>query len=216
MQDVVFDSVPSLREFIATVESLPWSGRFTLIFRNHVDVYTHFSGRKIKKTDRLNRVMFFTSASGGTCYTIHRRTGYPVNLLPFSELARIIPEKTLTDEEARLQKIKQIVAIQRRIHPNAWDDLKLDPPEKFLSLGGPFSILRKFSETVIDALKDAFKYRWEYSHREFGLRRELSVETKVCKDGIFRAWFSSEYAGCANGCYYALINPTTAAFGEYD
>ena len=42
------------------------------------------------------------------------------------------------------------------------------------------------------------------------------VTRKIGKDGVFRAWFSSEYKGCGNGDYYLLINPTQAIFVEKD
>jgi hypothetical protein len=38
----------------------------------------------------------------------------------------------------------------------------------------------------------------------------------MCEDGVFRAWYSSEYAGCGNGQYYILINPHYASFMEPD
>lgn len=46
--------------------------------------------------------------------------------------------------------------------------------------------------------------------------RDFSVSINLYNDGSVQAWFSSEYAGCANGDYYLLLNPTTAIFYEKD
>ncbi len=221
MEQVIFvPPVQTTDDLASAIEPMlqEHRGRFTIAFRHPVPVYTNFTGRQRRRTvDRLPGVKFFhDSRTKALCYTVHNRHGFYLSDLPASEVLAVIPEREPSQDEARERKLREIRATQRRIHPNAWDDLKRDPPEKFLHLGRAFSIKGKFPEFVIDHLRDAFKYKWEYSHMEHGIRRDLSVSTKLGDDGIFRAWFSSEYTGCANGCYYVLINPTTAAFGEYD
>jgi len=56
----------------------------------------------------------------------------------------------------------------------------------------------------------------EFGHTKYGTKRDYSVRTRVGGDGKLEAFFSSEYAGCGNGDYYILINPTTALYVETD
>jgi hypothetical protein len=62
----------------------------------------------------------------------------------------------------------------------------------------------------------AFDQKKSLQYHRDGKRRDLSIETKLCEDGIFRAWYSSEYRGCANGDYYLVISPTQAIYYERD
>lgn len=73
-----------------------------------------------------------------------------------------------------------------------------------------------FNEAVLKELQEAIELKKNYGYGKRGTKRDYSVRTKICDDGVFRAWFSSEYAGCGNGDYYILINPTTALFVETD
>lgn len=65
MQNIVFDSPPSLQEVINAVEPIANSnrgGRYTLVFRNEVNVIVGFSGcRKVQRTRELPHVWFFRS-----------------------------------------------------------------------------------------------------------------------------------------------------------
>ena len=70
-----------------------------------------------------------------------------------------------------------------------------------------------------ERLKEAFESKTEFRwHRNaMGKQgRDLSISTRMCDDGIFRAWFSSEFPGCGNGDYYLLLSPTTAVYYERD
>lgn len=59
-------------------------------------------------------------------------------------------------------------------------------------------------------------YSWSHNTtRHSGRDLSLSIERSE-KDGLLRAWFSSEFKGYGNGDYYLLINPTTAIFCERD
>ncbi len=195
-------------------------GRFTLVFDQPVRVPTGFSGRHhTQEVSELKHVKFFTaSGTNSLAYTVWRRHGFMLWDLPIPHLRSVIAERQMTPDEQRACRLQEIAAILRRIHPNAWDDLRQKPPEAFLDQGGAFSIRSKFPdpEYVIGELREAFDQKKPVRFTSGRSRRHLSVETKMCEDGIFRAWFSSEYWGCGNGCYYLLINPTTAAFGEYD
>lgn len=86
-----------------------------------------------------------------------------------------------------------------------------------------YDIRKIFSENIIELIERAFRNKTDFHHSQSGgkdtintNRRDYSVELKLGEDGIFRAWFSSEYAGCGNGDYYLLLSPTTAVFSETD
>lgn len=124
----------------------------------------------------------------------------------------------------RAEKIRKLL---KRIHPNAWANLKAklsDSDEElekyFYQNLSPFNPLKKFKrydyERLLSQLEDAFANKTNFSFYQEGQRRKFNIETRLCQDGIFRAWFSSEYSGCANGDYYLLLNPKCASFGERD
>ena len=113
------------------------------------------------------------------------------------------------------------------IHDNLWENIK----ETLISSDYKSESLIKensgrkiktasmksiFPKWVCDGIKDAIENKTNFSYRMNGNRRDKSVEVRLCEDGILRAWYSSEYAGCGNGAYYLLINPYRAVFCEYD
>lgn len=57
--------------------------------------------------------------------------------------------------------------------------------------------------------KEDFRYGWESNY-------DVSIEGKMCSDGIYRGWFSLEFRGCGNGHYYLLVNEKQAVFAEND
>jgi hypothetical protein len=135
------------------------------------------------------------------------------------------PVVTAPETDYTKQRLKRAQSLLRRIDSRCWDDLRKRSSEQIVnefreSSLVPFNFIHRFprhlrlwiKEQVANAFaqKKAFRY-----HRE-GKRRDLSIETKPCEDGIFRAWFSSEYRGCANGDYYLVISPTQAIYYEAD
>jgi hypothetical protein len=167
------------------------------------------------------KVGLFISDRGIFCYTFGKRTGF---YFDSSQIESLISIEAVLPEETRAEKLKLVKSFANRIHPNAWANLREEinaDPGKALDRYGAMvtSIKSKFPDNVIDQLKEAFEKKEQYSYRQdpWGKKgRHLSVETKLCDDGIFKAWFSSEYPGCANGDYWLLINPTTAIFMETD
>lgn len=167
------------------------------------------------------KVMLFISTNGIFCYSFGKRTGF---YFDSHQIESLISIEAVLPEETRAEKLKLVKSFANRIHPNAWDNLreeiKSDPGKAFDRYGAMVtSIKSKFPDYVINQLKEAFekKEQYSYSQEAWGKKgRSLRVETKLCDDGIFRAWFSSEYPGCANGDYWLLINPTTAIFMETD
>jgi len=176
--------------------------------------------RKTMETQKA-KVTLFISTIGNFCYTFGKRTGF---YFDSSQIESLISIEAVLPEETRAEKLKLVKSFANRIHANAWDNLreeiKSDPGKAFDRYGAMVtSIKSKFPDYVINQLKEAFekKEQYSYSQEAWGKKgRSLRVETKLCDDGIFRAWFSSEYPGCANGDYWLLINPTTAIFMETD
>jgi len=133
-------------------------------------------------------------------------------------------------------QVEKVRKLANRFHPNAWDDQKaklLADPAHFHSAYGytVTSITGKFPDYVLEEIRHAFENKTNYSYRKDSpvfapthtwggtsnrAGRDQKVECKLCDDGIFRAWYSSQYSGCANGDYWMLVNPTTAIFKERD
>lgn len=184
--------------------------KIKVVFSQEVPV--RVNSRKVKRLKEM-RVKFFTgSSSGNFCYSFYKRTGYYLHYLDYTKIISVsIESKPSPDfEEQRKRFLK-------KFHPNVWENIRNNPDMiKSEYDMKTVNIKKKFPPTVINDLIHAFDEKKDYYFKMGGTRRDLSVETKNCDDGIFRAWFSSEFAGCLNGSYYILINPTTAAFREDD
>jgi len=141
------------------------------------------------------------------------------------------------------QLVKNAKRVLRALHANAWpnirknlegflageEELKSGNQEMLIGLKlvnpvtkmYPKKSYREESRTYLNIkLTEAFEDMKDYrDYRNADGRtggRDFSLSTKTCDDGIFRAWFSSEYRGCGNGDYYLLLNPKTAIFYEKD
>jgi ribosomal protein S21 len=162
-------------------------------------------------------VSFFRSTTGRFCYTFHRRTGFPVDGIDYRNVSSLSIEKR---DAVTGKEIERIKSLGRSIHPNAWNDLKKKIEEEPLSYRqyglARIDISRNFPARVIEELGQAFDLKQDYRYEKPGEKRDLTVSTKLCEDGVLRAWFSSEYSGCGNGAYYLLLNPRLASFCEYD
>ncbi len=202
----VRSAVEHLESLMGYDKPYKWQ-KIKVVFEEEVEVRK--DRRNVKKLTEM-KVNFFNSNRNFFCYTFHRASGFPVSSIPFRLITSLSIEVEKTKAEDTVAKI-----LNRR-HPNAWTNL--DPKSDSLKWQEhkTVSIKSKFPSYVIEELKDAFDNKKDYSHKKYGQKRDLSVETKLCDDGVFRAWYSSEYAGCGNGSYYLLLNPTTAAFREDD
>lgn len=179
--------------------------------------------RKVLTTESI-KVRLWLAAGGKIAYTFHRATGYPFSSIQdeggwpaWNKVISIENDKHGQRSASR----KKLQSIHRRIHPNAWSDLrekiKADPDNYLRNYQiRTTNIKSRFPATVIGNLRDAFENRTDYRYSKPGRVRDLSVSTKLDSDGVFRAWFSSEYPGHGNGQYWLLINPTTAALPEWD
>lgn len=192
-------------------------GRLILTFFEPVSLWYN---RRKTKTQKVHTFRLFTDKNtGDLCYTSSTRTGSFLHKDHISQLVSIEPEN-----KDLLSMVKKLA---NRIHPNAWEDLKEKlqiNPQQYLSNYGytVTSMSKKFPDYVLENIRRAFEEKSNYSYGEGGGYRErktgrdLKVECKLCEDGIYRAWFYSEFPGCANGDYWLLLNPTTAAFKERD
>jgi hypothetical protein len=206
---------PTIQEIKETVEILAYNmgygkdfpaQKIRVVFSEEVPV--RMNSRKVKKIKEM-KVKFFESTIGNFCYTFHLRSGYPLYMIDYSKIISLSIEKGPDIEKQRENFLK-------RFHPNAWDNIKRNPSRISEYDMKTVNIKRKFPINIIEDLQSAFEEKRDYSYKQYGEKRDLSVQTKMCDDGIFRAWYSSEFAGCLNGSYYVLINPTTAAFREDD
>jgi len=179
--------------------------KFRIVFDRPVSLQVN-SRKQISAEEAVVRLFMHGS---GLCYTFRKKTGYAFAPEHYTFLKSIEP--ILPDAKAESETLK-IKALANRIHPNAWSDLRekllADPGNYYKNYGYTVtSITRKFPSYVIDSIKDAFENKANYSYQTWpdgNKGRKLSVELKVCDDGIFRAWFSSEFPGCANGDYWLV------------
>ena len=194
-------------------------GRLRLTFVNPVSLTQN--RRKGSKPSKVHeKRLFVGKESGRLCYTTTARTGF---YFVDSEMERLIKIEPIIEEDV-VEKVRKLA---NRFHPNAWHDLKEDllaDPARYAKNYGytVTSITSKFPSYVIEDIKRAFEEKSDYSYeksnwdrRRENSGRDLKVQCRT-DGGIFKAWFTSEFPGCANGGYWILINPTTAAFKERD
>jgi hypothetical protein len=135
------------------------------------------------------------------------------------------PVTTTPETDPTIQRLKRAKTLLRRIDSRCWDDLRKRSPEQIAnefrdSSLVPFSFIHRFPRHlrlwIKEQVANAFDQKKAFRYHRDGKKRDFSIETKPCEDGIFRAWFSSEYRGCANGDYYLVISPTQAIYYEAD
>ncbi len=196
-----------------------YSGKYVITFSKPVPL---IHDKHNKKTYTSITVKLFISGNM-LCYTFYRRTGYSLFSQVFAEEIQSIEQAPPVDSKA--QRLKHAQSLLRRIDPRCWDDIRNRTPEQISqefcdSNLVPFNFIRRFKPYIRNYLKqqmqDAFENKKAFSYGQNGTKRDLKVDCKLCDDGIFRAWFSSEYSGCANGDYYLVISPTQAIYYERD
>lgn len=144
-------------------------------------------------------------------------SGYGIGTI----LDKIVRIRAVDDNKKPYDFEKDMERVRRATHPNLrdWVENKDGGIRKLGEYNGRFktrNIRRLFQPHIIEQLREAIEQKKDYKYTKHGERRDYSLSVKNCKDGILRAWFSSEYSGCGNGNYYILINPTTALFVETD
>lgn len=196
-----------------------YSGKYVITFNKPVQL---IHDKYHKKTYTSAEVKLFINGNM-LCYTFYRRTGYSLFRQVFADEIQSIERVAPVDSKAK--RLKHAQSLLRRIDPRCWDDIRNRTPEQVSqefcdSNLIPFNFIKRFKpyirEYIKEKMQDAFENKKVFSYRQEGTKRDLSIETKLCKDGIFRAWFSSEYSGCANGDYYLIISPSQAIYYERD
>lgn len=192
-----------------------YESKVKVIYKEPSTIYSRGKHRSTKSTD----VKFFLSYDS-VCYTTTGRTGFYVDKMSFQNVKELLlKDRSVFRAEIEEKNEKKKVSQFKRVLKERYDDVTWSNLNKnSFEPGSRFYDITKcnFPSFVYRELEQAFKNKKSYHYKEYGDRRDFSVETKMSEDGIFRAWFSSEYAGCGNGQYYLLLNPKIAIFCEND
>lgn len=219
----IFTSEPSENElsevldecFKVKAEKNDFSSKIRFTFNKKVRIL--LLNRHYVDTKEIE-LKIFKAQNGRYCYTNYKngRYGSYVYYLPTENLVSItMDDKETFDWDEKALKMKGM------FHENLWNSLKekLDGTylkENLYRNTSMVNIKNKFPAYVINQLTEAIEEMKDYSYQTYGEKRDLSVQVSKGDDGELRAWFSSEYHGCANGDYWILVNPTTAMFRETD
>ena len=217
IKDTLSLGAAKLEEIITLLEGKKLGQYLRISFTEPVS----FGIRHYKK-ENVKEVVFKTAfVKDGNIYVNTRscHSGYSISqMIGYKNLSLVdkveLVHRDATDKKYTFEDVK------KRLYKDTWEDLTekdfhwhLEPdsmtPIRFTSIKG------KFSPAILEQIKLAFENKTEYKKRVYGIQRDLSVDIQV-KDGKIKAWYSSEYAGCGNGDYYLLLNPTTAVFMEND
>jgi hypothetical protein len=135
------------------------------------------------------------------------------------------PVQAISKTDPTQIRLKRAKSLLRRIDARCWDDIRKRSPEQIVAEFRdsnliPFNFINRFPRHLRPWIKEqvanAFEQKKVFQYHRNGKRRDLGIETKLCEDSVFRAWFNSEFRGCANGFYYLVISPTQAIFYERD
>jgi hypothetical protein len=185
-------------------------------FRKPSNVYHRRSKKTIQVTEYNCR--YFISTNDELCYTQTARTGLYVSYMDWQSIDRIEmvnrehPEEISKKED---RKEKQWNRINKaRYDEQTWSNLDKD---SFPDGGDRFFYISKiFDESIIKRIVEAFEKKEEFRFTRSRTKRDFSVSGRMCENGIYKTWFSSEYSGCGNGDYYLLLNPRVAVFYQKD
>lgn len=174
-------------------------------YRNKNHIKTEFQCRFFDSDNRL-------------AYTPSGRSGWLIHDMSYHLVERIVVRHRDHEEIQSAEMIKQEKLWKRiskaRYDEQTWSSLTKD---SFRENRHPFFYIKKvFDSYDMNRIKKGFENKETFHIHKEGKDRHWTAEGKVCEDGIYRGWFSSEYSGCANGDYYYLLNPTTAVFCETD
>lgn len=196
------------------IESEKYSyGKPLVTYREPAMVYSRNKRREVNSYSCT-----FFMHEGSLCYTPTGRSGWYIHDMSFQKVDRI--EVFHESHPERLSKKQDVQdALWRRIQRErfnevTWSDLEKD---SFRENSHPFYYIKKvFNQWDMDHIQKAFEEKSSFSIRVSKELRDYSVEGRMCDDGVYRAWFSSEFSGWANGAYYLLLNPQIAVFREHD
>lgn len=160
----------------------------------------------------------FFYANGKLAYTPTGRSGWYIEDMSYRKIKTIIVRHKqhpdiLAEKEKEREKLWNRIQ-KARFDEQTWSHLKKDD---FREDKHPFFYIKKvFNEWDMRRIREGFEQKKDFRIRVEATNRDYTAEGKMGDDGIYRAWFSSEFSGWANGDYYYLLNPTTAVFCEHD
>lgn len=219
--EIILDCCKTFNEFKEAVELINSERKnygfvkVRCLYKKPTQVYLRQKYREVTEVS----VKFFTGLNTGSlCYTATGRKGHPVEYMKFGEIDKLVlmssksPEK-IAENEKRLNSFWKRVQ-RERYDAATWSNLDKD------SFGNSnyrfYDITKVFSSWEVEEISKAFEEKKKFGFREYRTKRDFSVSGEMREDGIYRAWFSSEYSGCGNGDYYLLLNPRIAVFYEKD
>jgi hypothetical protein len=174
-------------------------------YRNKTHVKTEFQCKFFYADNRL-------------AYTPSGRSGWYISDMSYHLVQKIVVrhrnhEDVQSSKEIKREKLWKRVS-KARYDEQTWSSLTKD---SFREDSHPFFYIKKvFDFYDMERIKRGFENKEKFHIHVEGKDRHWTAEGKACDDGVYRAWFSSEYSGCLNGDYYYLLNPTTAVFSETD
>lgn len=179
------------------------------------DVYgTGRKGKRLLQVERFNERFAFYCDDCQFYVVGGKFARYKPDFISWNNIEEIRFKEALSAEEMD-KKILEIIK-KARFDEMTWSNLKEIKDVQYMMGKNLISIKDKFDSADLQQIEKAFAMKLDIILRNEGAKRDYTVETKMCEDGVFRAWYSSEYSGCGNGDYYILLNPTQAFFAETD
>ena len=159
-----------------------------------------FSRKRKRLVNKISVIFFTDKYLNRLCYTTTGRKGFLVSdAMEWQNIEKLVvrfpdPLDPIREREKLFQRIQRA-----RYDEQTWSNLK---PEDFTENKHPFFYLSKvFSPHEIEQIEKAFREKASFRiERKATSPRGRDYRAQGClgADGIYRAWFSSEYAGCLN------------------
>jgi hypothetical protein len=190
-----------------------------IIFKEQVKIYYRKKYHEVKEFDT-----YFMIGDQGKelIYSARGRSGFIVKWhFPWKDVDRMIlvhSDRPDCVNQRELEKERYFNRIRNaRFDEITWSNLKKD---RYWEKKQFYYIKKVFDSCTMEQIRKSFEQKKDFQYSKddsffkINQKRHYKVEGKMCEDGIYRAWFSSEYIGCANGDYYLLLNPEVAVFCE--
>lgn len=180
------------------------------------------------KTVTKMKANFFKTIEGTLCYSLGTRSkGWKVEQTDYKNIKSIsIPSEEDNKIKDELKLITNAVKALKLLHPNAWDDIKielLEDPQNYANCGNFLKICTPlkykqiyivdgveeertayksvFDPWVLDNIKKAFDNKTDYRYEVSRRTCSISVECKLSPDGTFRAWYTRRLNDPKSGKY---------------
>lgn len=160
----------------------------------------------------------FFYSEGQLAYTSSGRSGFLISDMSYHLVEKIVVRHKKHPEFQQVKALK-LEKLWKRIQKARYDDVTWSHLSKdsFKEESHPFYTIQKvFNSYDMKRIEKAFENKEHFIIKVEKEKRHYSAEGKMGDDGIYRAWFSSEFPWESHGSYYYLLNPTTAVFCEHD